>query len=153
MATAYGQPAPASGQQSEWLAAEAVRYWSRILRTPNGPTMTAMRTSGYAARAVRAARAAGSPEGELARTLRERLVPPMPPATLWGWLGPVLVTVFGGFLRFYRLGAPHAVVFDETYYAPDAYGILKHGVEINHVKHINTLLVHGSTHIFATGSG
>ena len=55
--------------------------------------------------------------------------------------------LFGGFLRFYRLGAPHAVVFDETYYVPDAWSILRHGVEFNHPKNINALLVSGSTHI------
>src|SRR5712691_3303946 len=86
-------------------------------------------------------------------SLRDRLVPPMPPASFWGWAGPLLVTLFGGFLRFYRLSAPHAVVFDETYYVPDAYGILKHGVELNAVDSaknrnvVDHLLAHGSTHI------
>jgi dolichyl-phosphate-mannose-protein mannosyltransferase len=89
---------------------------------------------------------------EPARSLRDRLVPPMPPGSWWGWAGPLLVTLFGGFLRFYRLGMPHAVVFDETYYVPDAYSILRHGVEINHVHNVNKLLAAGSTHIFAGGS-
>jgi dolichyl-phosphate-mannose-protein mannosyltransferase len=90
-----------------------------------------------------------------ASSLRERLVPPMPSPSLWGWLGPLLVTVFGGFLRFYRLGTPHAVMFDETYYVPDAYGILKHGVEINAIDSsknrnlVDSLLAHGGTHILA----
>ena len=86
-------------------------------------------------------------------SLRDRLVPPMPPASIWGWAGPLLVTLFGGFLRFYRLTTPHAVVFDETYYVPDAYGILKHGVELNAVDSaknrnvVDHLLAHGGTHI------
>ncbi|HEX9624008.1 MAG TPA: phospholipid carrier-dependent glycosyltransferase, partial [Streptosporangiaceae bacterium] len=72
---------------------------------------------------------------------------------VWGWVGPLLVTVFGAVLRFGRLGVPHAIVFDETYYVPDAYGILRHGVEIKHVKNAPALLAHGSTHILAgTGS-
>jgi dolichyl-phosphate-mannose--protein O-mannosyl transferase len=75
----------------------------------------------------------------------------MPPPSLWGWAGPLIVTLFGGFLRFYRLGSPRAVVFDETYYVPDAYGILKHGVELNHRSNVNTLLVHGNPHIFIPG--
>jgi dolichyl-phosphate-mannose-protein mannosyltransferase len=83
--------------------------------------------------------------------LRDRLVPPMPGSPAWGWVGPLLVTVFGAFLRFYRLGTPKAVVFDETYYVGDAYGILRHGVEINHVKNANALLVQGKTNILATG--
>jgi len=70
-----------------------------------------------------------------------------------GWAGPLLVTGFGAFLRFDRLSVPHAVVFDETYYVPDAYGILRHGVEINHVKNVNELLIRSSTHILIGTQG
>jgi dolichyl-phosphate-mannose-protein mannosyltransferase len=82
-----------------------------------------------------------------AAELRTRLVPPMPGSAFWGWAGPLLVTLFGGFLRFNRLSVPHAVVFDETYYAGDAWGILKHGTEILHVKNANALMLRGSTAI------
>ncbi|WP_308164710.1 dolichyl-phosphate-mannose--protein mannosyltransferase [Nonomuraea sediminis] len=58
-----------------------------------------------------------------------RLVPPMQGSPLWGWLGPIAVALFGGFLRFYRLAEPKAVVFDETFYIKDAYSLLKYGVE------------------------
>src|SRR5580704_12816248 len=77
----------------------------------------------------------------------------MPGSALWGWAGPLLVTLFGAFLRFNRLGLPHAVLFDETYYVPDAYGILKHGVEIDHVSNVNALLARGSTHILEGTKG
>ena len=63
--------------------------------------------------------------------LRARLMTPMPDDRLWGWIGPLLVTLFAGFLRFNRLSVPNAVIFDETYYAKDAWSILKHGVEWN----------------------
>ena len=86
-----------------------------------------------------------------AADLRDRLVPPIPGSALWGWAGPLLVTAFGALLRFDRLSVPPSVVFDETYYVGDAYGILRHGVEINHVKNINTLLGQGKTNIFAPG--
>jgi dolichyl-phosphate-mannose-protein mannosyltransferase len=85
--------------------------------------------------------------------LRDRLVPPMTGSVFWGWAGPLLVTLFGAFLRFDRLGDPHAVLFDETYYVPDAYGILRHGVEINHVKNVNALLARGDTHILVGTTG
>ena len=85
--------------------------------------------------------------------LRSWLVPPLTGGVFWGWAGPLLVTLFGAFLRFDRLGTPHAVVFDETYYVPDAYGILTHGVEINHVKNVNALLVRGNTHFLAGTTG
>ncbi len=86
-----------------------------------------------------------------AAEFRGRLVPPMRGSALWGWAGPLLVTLFGAFLRFDRLSVPHSIVFDETYYVGDAYGILKHGVEINHVKNADALLARGSTHILASG--
>jgi dolichyl-phosphate-mannose-protein mannosyltransferase len=72
---------------------------------------------------------------------------------VWGWIGPLLVTVFGAFLRFGRLSVPHAIVFDETYYVPDAYGIMRHGVEINHVKSVSALLAHGNAHILVGTAG
>ncbi|HEU5419675.1 MAG TPA: phospholipid carrier-dependent glycosyltransferase, partial [Streptosporangiaceae bacterium] len=84
---------------------------------------------------------------------RSRLAPPIPGSAFWGWAGPLLVTLFGGFLRFSRLGVPHAVVFDETYYVGDAWAILQHGVEINHVKAANALLAHGGTAILKGPAG
>jgi len=81
------------------------------------------------------------------------MVPPMPGSALWGWAGPLLVTLFGAFLRFNRLGQPRAVLFDETYYVPDAYGILRHGVEIDHVSNVNTLLAQGSARILEGTKG
>jgi dolichyl-phosphate-mannose-protein mannosyltransferase len=81
------------------------------------------------------------------------MVPPMPDSAFWGWAGPLLVTLLGAFLRFNRLSVPKAVVFDETYYVGDAWGILKHGVEIVHVKNANSLLVHGRTNILAGTQG
>jgi dolichyl-phosphate-mannose-protein mannosyltransferase len=91
---------------------------------------------------------AATPAPEEARrlpALRARLASPMPDDRLWGWIGPLLVTVFGGFLRFYRLGVPRAVVFDETYYAKDAWSILQHGVEWYYRSDANTLILQGHT--------
>src|SRR5258707_7099398 len=83
--------------------------------------------------------------------LTRRLAPPIPGSAVWGWAGPPLVTAFGTYLRFDRLSVPPSIVFDETYYAGDAYGILRHGVEINHVKNANTLLAQGKTSILGQG--
>jgi dolichyl-phosphate-mannose-protein mannosyltransferase len=92
--------------------------------------------------------------------LRSRLVSPMPDDRLWGWLGPLLVTAFGAFLRFDRLAVPRALIFDETYYAKDAWSILQHGVEWNYVTSTsnpnlaNTLILQGhTTGLFAPCSG
>src|SRR6266516_3824065 len=83
--------------------------------------------------------------------LRARLVPAMPLGTFWGWAGPLLVTALGAFLRFNRLGDPHAVVFDETHYVPDALGILRFGVERNYIGARNALLARGDPHVFTSG--
>ncbi|MET9082174.1 phospholipid carrier-dependent glycosyltransferase [Streptomyces sp. NPDC004237] len=80
--------------------------------------------------------------------VRERLVPPFPePGTrVWqllgvgpdrayrlaratAWLGPLLVAAVAGAIRFWRLGRPRAIVFDETYYAKDAWALLHLGYE------------------------
>ncbi len=84
--------------------------------------------------------------------LRERLVPATPGDWLWGWIGPLLVTVFGAFLRFNRLSVPGSLVFDETYYAKDAFGILNYGVEHDYVSgNVDGLVARGDTHIFSGG--
>ena len=85
--------------------------------------------------------------------LRARLVTPMPDDRPWGWLGPLLVTAFGAFLRFNRLQVPRALIFDETYYAKDAWSILNHGVELNLVGNANAIIQAGHTNIFAPCNG
>ena len=74
-------------------------------------------------------------------SLRQWLAPAIPGSRLMGWLGPLLVTLFAGVLRFYDLGKPRAVIFDETYYAKDAYALLKFGYEHNTVKNADKLLL------------
>src|SRR5436190_17513263 len=96
-----------------------------------------------------------APSDELSRlaALRARLVVPMPDDRPWGWLGPLLVTAFGAFLRFNRLRVPRALIFDETYYAKDAWSILHHGVELTLVNNANTIIQAGHTNIFAPCNG
>ena len=101
----------------------------------------------------------GGPAERIA-ALRARLMTPMPDDRLWGWIGPLLVTVFAAVLRFNRLSVPNAVIFDETYYAKDAWSILKHGVEwnvlpspSNNTDWLNNQIIAGHTHIFAACSG
>ena len=57
------------------------------------------------------------------------------------------------FLRFNRLRVPRALIFDETYYAKDAWSILNHGVELNLVSNANTIIQAGHTNIFAPCNG
>nr|BFE83729.1 hypothetical protein GCM10020093_063300 [Planobispora longispora] len=86
---------------------------------------------------------------------RERLVPPMPGNVLWGWLGPLLVAAFGAVLRFADLGRPHAVMFDETYYAKDALALITFGVERKAFGSVedpvaDRMLIAGDTRIWET---
>src|SRR3984957_5211952 len=105
---------------------------------------------------------AGGGTAERIAALRARLMTPMPDDGLWGWIGPLLVTLFAGFMRFNRLSVPNAVIFDETYYAKDAWSILKHGGEWNMLPNptknpdwLNHLIIAGHTNIFqaCTGTG
>ena len=58
----------------------------------------------------------------------------MPADGIWGWVAPLLIAALAGVLRFWKLGRPKTFIFDETYYAKDAYSLLKFGVEQNFVK-------------------
>ncbi|GHF78256.1 dolichyl-phosphate-mannose--protein mannosyltransferase [Streptomyces griseosporeus] len=101
-----------------------------------------------------------------ASDVRARLVPPFaaPGTRLWqalgvppvladriarwsGWGGPLLVTLLAGVLRFWNLGSPHAVIFDETYYAKDAWAIVHHGFEVNWDKDVNKLILDSGGHV------
>jgi dolichyl-phosphate-mannose-protein mannosyltransferase len=92
--------------------------------------------------------------------LRDRLMTPMPGDRLWGWIGPLLVTAFAAFFRFNRLSVPNAIIFDETYYAKDAWSILQHGVEwtwgnpVNNPDFVNNQIIAGHTaNLFQACSG
>ena len=88
--------------------------------------------------------------------LRDRLMTPMPTDRVWGWIGPLIVTAFAAFLRFNRLSAPNAIIFDETYYAKDAWSILQHGVEWNWATffpNANTQIIAGHTNFVFHCSG
>ena len=88
--------------------------------------------------------------------VRDRLVPPYvaPSPRMWqflgvsgplagritrwsAWGGPLLVTLLAGVLRFWNLGSPKAVIFDETYYAKDAWALIHRGFEVSWDKNAN----------------
>ena len=71
---------------------------------------------------------ASGPERSVA-TIAERLYPSFSWTGLRTWFAPILVALFAGVIRFVNLGTPNAVVFDETYYAKDAWALLRFGVE------------------------
>ncbi|MFV0460440.1 MAG: dolichyl-phosphate-mannose--protein mannosyltransferase [Actinomycetales bacterium] len=67
---------------------------------------------------------------------------------LWGWLGPLLVAVLAGVLRFWNLGRPHQLVFDETYYVKQAYTLLVNGYENQWPKDADQLFTAGQPNSF-----
>jgi dolichyl-phosphate-mannose-protein mannosyltransferase len=62
-------------------------------------------------------------------TLETRLLTPRAAHPLLAWVIPAVLAVIGGALRFYRLGFPPTLVFDETYYVKDAYSLTRFGHE------------------------
>lgn len=64
-------------------------------------------------------------------------------APRWSWVAPTLIVLLAGVLRFYNLAHPNAIVFDETYYAKDAYSYLHYGYELSWTKDANASFVAG----------
>jgi dolichyl-phosphate-mannose-protein mannosyltransferase len=85
--------------------------------------------------------------------LRARLLGVRATDRLWGWLGPLVIAALGGFLRFWHLGRPHQLVFDETYYVKQGYSIWKYGIERANQPTLKTpdaLFTRGTPDVFAT---
>ncbi|MCG7526654.1 phospholipid carrier-dependent glycosyltransferase [Streptomyces sp. OfavH-34-F] len=98
--------------------------------------------------------------------LRERLIPPYtrPGKQLWAvlgvppvlaerlvrwsaWGGPLLVAAVAGVLRFWKLGSPHAVIFDETYYAKDSWALVNQGYEGSWPKDVDRLILNDPSQV------
>ncbi len=78
-----------------------------------------------------------------------------------GWLAPLAITVIAGVMRFRNLANPHAFVFDETYYAKDAWALLKFGHErewqdspdTKDINEANVAILQGNTEMFRGPTG
>lgn len=82
------------------------------------------------------------------QALRERLVRPMPADRLWGWIGTLFVGAVAAVLRLVDLGRPNRLVFDETYYAKDAFALLKFGDSRGFVEGADDMIIAGDLNIF-----
>jgi dolichyl-phosphate-mannose-protein mannosyltransferase len=88
--------------------------------------------------------------------LRARLLGFSPSDRFWGWAGPILMAVIGGFLRFWSLGRPHQLVFDETYYVKQGVSMLEYGVEMRwkgEGEKVDPLFTAGNLDVFKTAQG
>ena len=60
----------------------------------------------------------------------------------------MLVTLLAAVLRFWNLGHPQAIVFDETYYVKDAWTLLQNGYESSWPEGADEDFAAGDTDIF-----
>lgn len=63
---------------------------------------------------------------------------------LAGWLVTLGITAIAFVLRVVHLGRPNALIFDETYYAKDAYSLLQSGYERSWPDNANTQILAGN---------
>src|SRR5690242_17837278 len=82
-----------------------------------------------------AAAVATAPAEELRSRARGRLQRPMPSDVLLGWLLPLVIAGLALAIRLWRITRPGKKVFDEVYYAHDAWNLLHHGVELDSGSH------------------
>jgi dolichyl-phosphate-mannose-protein mannosyltransferase len=69
----------------------------------------------------------------------------------WGWIGPIGVALLALVLRVWNVGYPNAFVFDETYYAKDAWSLLQHGYVQDFTDEANRQIVQGNLDGILTG--
>ena len=80
-------------------------------------------------------------------TTVERLRDPMPADRLRGWVVTLVITAIAFLLRLPNLAYPNKLVFDETYYAKDAYSLLKFGYERNWGENANAQVTAGNVDV------
>ena len=82
-----------------------------------------------------------SPTVSTVERLRDR-----PPAdALVSWVVTLAIGALAFVIRFVNLGHPHAFVFDETYYAKDAWSLLRRGYEAEWADDANERILAGAT--------
>jgi dolichyl-phosphate-mannose-protein mannosyltransferase len=117
-----------------------------------GVTVTRDRTDGRATRRSTVA-LSRTADGRPVPSARRRMVPPAHRLDRRaGWVATLAVTALAGFLRFWHLGRPADFLFDETYYAKDAWSLLQHGYAVEYVKQADGKILRGDLDgLFADG--
>lgn len=117
---------------------QACRIAQVMMRRTETETQALPTGSGGAHRAVMTL-----PEAFTDAALRARLAVTSVSFPRLGWVVPLLVLLLAGALRFWNLSNPNAIVFDETYYAKDAFSMLHFGYERNWAEDANQSFVAG----------
>src|SRR5688572_3212973 len=71
----------------------------------------------------------------------------MPSDRLNGWIVTLIIGAIAFVIRVVNLGYPNKLVFDETYYAKDAYSLLKFGYERNWPSDANSKIITGDVDV------
>lgn len=69
----------------------------------------------------------------------------------WGWIGPIAVAAVAFVLRVWNVGYPRILMFDETYYAKDAWSLLQRGYVQDFVEQANDKIAKGDLTALNTG--
>ena len=85
-------------------------------------------------------------DGRVVPSARRRMVPAIRHSDRFtGWTATVAVTLLAGFLRLWKLSRPREFLFDEIYYAKDAWSLLKHGYTTGFDSDANDDILSGIT--------
>ena len=76
----------------------------------------------------------------------------MPTDRITGWVVTLLISAIAFALRLVNLGYPNKLIFDETYYAKDAYSLLKFGYERSWPKDANDAVTGGNPDVMQQGA-
>jgi dolichyl-phosphate-mannose--protein O-mannosyl transferase len=86
-------------------------------------------------------------DGRVVPSARRRLVPALRHQDrLIGWVVTVTLGAVAFAMRVWHLGYPHKFLFDETYYAKDAWSLVNHGFVTGYVDHANAKILAGQVH-------
>ncbi|MGJ9421282.1 dolichyl-phosphate-mannose--protein mannosyltransferase [Aeromicrobium sp. CF3.5] len=69
----------------------------------------------------------------------------------WGWIGPIGIALLAFVLRIWDVARPNRLMFDETYYAKDAWSMLQVGYAQDFVEDANDKIVAGDLSGLMTG--
>ena len=92
-------------------------------------------------------------DGRVVPSARRRMVPAIRHRDPFaGWAATLAVTLLAGFLRLWQLRTPEEFLFDETYYAKDAWSLLRHGYTTGYVEAADEKILSGQlSGIFTDG--
>lgn len=80
--------------------------------------------------------------GGVAAAVRRRFATVDTQVDRFSWLATAVVVAIAAIVRFVGLSSPKGKIFDETYYAKDAYGLISRGVEWNYKDNAASYVVH-----------